>query len=184
MNIVKELFIGIMFVATSAQSTTSYPIPLVPVDTNNPIVEIAQLSNSYSNESLLANAAGEKVSKEEVKEIDLLSINTLDATLPLATRREYVQAFYEHQPVLARIAFCESTLKHNEEDGSVLRGKVDSRDVGVMQINEHYHGKTAKDLGYDIYTLRGNMAYARYLFEKQGVKPWSASSDCWNLTTS
>lgn len=48
-----------------------------------------------------------------------------------------------------------------------------------MQINEGYHGSIAKDLGYDIYTLKGNMAYARSLYEKQGLQPWIASKSCW-----
>ncbi len=178
MNIVKELFIGIMFVATSAQSTTSYPTPLMLVDATNQVVEVRELSN-FS----VTDVEGD-TSQKEKGGVDLLSIETLDATLPIEDRREYVQAFFEHQPVLARIAFCESTFKHNDTNGSVLRGKVDSKDVGIMQINERYHGKQAKDLGYDIYTLRGNMAYARYLFEKQGVKPWNASSACWDAANS
>lgn len=169
-----------MFVATSAQSTMFYPTPLVPVDTTSSVVEVAQLSDLYKETTFIENSENEVLTEDA----DVLSIETLDATLPIATRREYVQAFFEHQPVLARIAFCESSFKHNDTNGSVLRGKVDSRDVGIMQINERYHGKQAKELGYDIYTLRGNMAYARYLFEKQGVKPWNASSACWDATNS
>jgi len=48
-----------------------------------------------------------------------------------------------------------------------------------MQINELYHADTAKALGYDIYSIDGNVAYARYLYEKQGAKPWISSSPCW-----
>jgi hypothetical protein len=49
----------------------------------------------------------------------------------------------------------------------------------VMQINEKYHLETSRELGFNIHTLEGNMAYARYLYEKQGARPWLASSHCW-----
>jgi hypothetical protein len=63
--------------------------------------------------------------------------------------------------------------------GSVVRGRVNSKDVGLMQINESYHLERATALGFDIHSLEGNMAYARYLFAKEGYQPWSASSKCW-----
>jgi hypothetical protein len=48
-----------------------------------------------------------------------------------------------------------------------------------MQINEHYHSATAAKLGLDLYTIQGNVAYARYLYDKQGTAPWSSSQPCW-----
>jgi hypothetical protein len=48
-----------------------------------------------------------------------------------------------------------------------------------MQINERYQGPTAKLLGFDIYTVEGNIAYAKHLYEEQGSKPWQASAGCW-----
>ena len=51
--------------------------------------------------------------------------------------------------------------------------------MGVMQINERYHLLTAEKLGYNIHTLEGNVGYAKYLYEKFGSDPWSASSKCW-----
>jgi hypothetical protein len=77
------------------------------------------------------------------------------------------------------IARCESTFRHTLADGSVLRGKVDSADTGVMQINKRYHDATAASLGMDLSDLYHNMAYARYLYETQGTQPWSASRPCW-----
>lgn len=64
-------------------------------------------------------------------------------------------------------------------DGSVLRGRVDKRDTGVMQINTYYHQKTADALGLDLENFYENMAFARNLYERQGVQPWSASRPCW-----
>lgn len=76
-----------------------------------------------------------------------------------------------------RVAKCESTLRHYK-NGEVLRGVVNSQDVGIFQINEYYHLATSKKLGINIYTKEGNIEYAMYLIKKQGFSPWSASSLC------
>lgn len=95
------------------------------------------------------------------------------------TMSAYVRAYYSDTPVLAEIAWCESRFRQYGPDGSVFRGKVVPEDVGIMQVNTHYHGEVAEELGYDLYTLAGNLAYAKYLYEKQGVKPWKSSKPCW-----
>lgn len=91
----------------------------------------------------------------------------------------YLREHFADTPILIEIARCESTFTHYK-DGEVVRGRVDNADVGVMQINERYHLETAKKLGYDIHTIEGNMAYAKYLYEKSGSKPWNASKPCWS----
>jgi hypothetical protein len=91
-----------------------------------------------------------------------------------------VREYFADIPVMVEIARCESTFRHTLEDGSVLRGVVDNRDLGVMQINTGYHQATADKLGLDLHDIQDNMAYARYLYEKQGTQPWNASSKCWN----
>ena len=96
------------------------------------------------------------------------------------TVEEVVIQYYKETPILAEVARCESTFRQFGDDGKALRGIVDNRDVGVMQINEHYHLKTAKALDLDIETLEGNLAYGQYLYDKQGLQPWSASSKCWS----
>jgi hypothetical protein len=90
-----------------------------------------------------------------------------------------VRSYFKDIPVMAEIARCESTFRHTLPDGSVLRGKVDNRDTGVMQINTGYHAETAVQLGLNLYNLNDNMAYARYLYEKKGTQPWNASRPCW-----
>lgn len=87
--------------------------------------------------------------------------------------------------VLWRICTCESGMgtgrpQHYDRDGSVLRGRVDSRDTGMCQINKGYHGEAATRLGYDLETEDGNWGYAMYLFRQQGTQPWKASEYCWN----
>ena len=96
-----------------------------------------------------------------------------------ATTEEKVTQYFAETPILVDIARCESRFRHTDKQGNVLRGEITPADVGVMQINEKYHLETSKKLGYDIHTLEGNLAYAKYLYEKQGARPWLASSHCW-----
>lgn len=99
--------------------------------------------------------------------------------LQAQTVRETVEEYFADAPVMVVISQCESHFRQFEMDGGVYRGKQNNQDVGVMQINEYYHLKTSEKLGYDIYTLEGNMAYARYLYEKEGTAPWISSKPCW-----
>ena len=48
-----------------------------------------------------------------------------------------------------------------------------------MQVNEDFHLETAQKLGYNIYSLEGNLSYAQYLYDKEGTVPWKSSSHCW-----
>ncbi len=95
------------------------------------------------------------------------------------TVENYLRTELADTPILIEIARCESTFSQFNKDGDVLRGRVNSADVGVMQINEKYHLEKSKELGHDIYTTEGNVEYAKYLYENQGAAPWKASSKCW-----
>jgi len=92
----------------------------------------------------------------------------------------YVKAQYASEPLLVDIARCESTFRQFDQNGQVLRGKVNNGDVGVMQINEKYHADEAVKMGMNIYTVEGNVAFGKYLYDKYGAQPWGASSPCWN----
>jgi len=91
----------------------------------------------------------------------------------------YVREYFSDTPIMASIAWCESRMRHLEKDGTVYRGRINKSDVGVMQINTYYHEATATDMGIDLYSLEGNLAYAKYLYEKQGTVPWNSSKACW-----
>ena len=95
------------------------------------------------------------------------------------TLTAYVERYFADTPILADIAWCESRVRHLDKHGNILRGVVDADDIGVMQINTRYHKKEAEEQGLNLYSLNGNLAYARYLYEKQGTKPWLSSSPCW-----
>ena len=99
----------------------------------------------------------------------------------LATE-DIVRSYFKDIPVLIQVARCESTFRHTLADGSVLKGKVDPADTGVMQINTRYHIKKATELKLDLTDIYDNMAYARHLYELQGTQPWSASQSCWGRT--
>lgn len=95
---------------------------------------------------------------------------------------ELVREVFADAPIMVRVFRCESGLKQFETNGEVLVSPT--RDVGVSQINLKAHAKTAKQLGFDIYTTEGNLAYARYLFERRGTRDWYMSKHCWNKRAS
>jgi hypothetical protein len=108
------------------------------------------------------------------------STNSVDMTSKAVEK--YIREQFKDEPILIEIARCESTFRQFDKDGHIIRGKVNSGDVGVMQINEKYHADTSNDLGMNIYTLEGNVRYGRYLYEKFGAQPWKSSSKCWGGT--
>lgn len=87
--------------------------------------------------------------------------------------------YFADIPIMAKIAKCESRYRHLDRNGNVLRGEITPLDRGVMQINLYFHQDTAAKLGFDLHDLDDNVAYARYLYEKEGTKPWLSSSSCW-----
>jgi hypothetical protein len=108
---------------------------------------------------------------------------TEERTVGERTKTEdIVRTYFSDIPVMIQIARCESTFRHTLSDGTVLQGKVDPADTGVMQINARYHGIEAEKLGLDLTDLYDNMAYARDLYERQGTRPWNASAPCWERT--
>jgi hypothetical protein len=94
--------------------------------------------------------------------------------------QQYVKNYFSKTPILARIAKCESQYRQYTTNGDLLRGREVREDVGVMQINETYHKAVSAKLGYNIYSMEGNLAYGKYLYDHQGTAPWSASAPCWD----
>lgn len=110
------------------------------------------------------------------------SVLTLGVAPQAQTIREQVEAYFYDIPIMVDISKCESHFRQFDKAGEVYRGRVNDRDVGVMQVNEDFHLAASKKLGYDIYTLEGNMSYARYLYEREGATPWNSSKPCWGGT--
>ena len=139
------------------------------------ITSIASIMTIVGGLGIQMNAYLADAKSTQLRNADEIRI---EADLP-QTLAVHVQEYFADMPILAEIANCESTFRQFDSKGKVIRGIADSNDVGVMQINERYHLAQSKKLGYNIYTLDGNMAYARYLYETEGTKPWNASKACW-----
>jgi hypothetical protein len=155
LTLILEFTIGLSLLAASATNTLSTSF-------STDAFMNSEITNTNSTETV--------VIEEKVAELEQSN----------KTTKEIVTEYFSDTPVLADVAYCESRFTHFNTDGSVLRGRVNRADVGVMQINEKYHAATAVKLGIDLYTLEGNMAYARYLYDTQGTRPWVHSSPCWN----
>ncbi len=85
---------------------------------------------------------------------------------------------FGEESIMLEIARCESQLRQFDTQGDVLLGKINPHDIGVFQINTDHHLTNAERVGMDIYTLEGNIEYARLLYNQQGIQPWAWSNDC------
>lgn len=140
---------------------------------------LALVASQVSNNGLsLQHAPSIIVNKEDNKTALVIKEERKNSI----TAEEYVRNYFSDIPIMIEISKCESRFRQYDKDGKVLRGVVNDLDVGVMQINQYYHDADSDKLGYDIMTIEGNTAYARHLFEKRGVQPWSSSSPCWEKT--
>jgi hypothetical protein len=136
------------------------------------------MSSVYGAGSIPSNTAN--IVPQDASSTDIKSSVTISSDRNVVI--EYLQKNFADTPILVEIAKCESEFRQFNKNGDLLRGRVDNADVGVMQINERYHLEDSKKLGFNIHTIEGNVAYAKYLYEKSGSKPWSASQPCWGKT--
>ncbi len=134
---------------------------------NTPAIELSEEGAKLISDST------PKTEPEETRSEDYLPITDSENV------EEFVRDYFRDIPILAEIAHCESHFRQYNSRGEVLRGEKNTYDRGVMQINILYHAKTAKKLGLDLHNIDDNVAYARYLYEKQGTKPWNSSKKCW-----
>ena len=102
------------------------------------------------------------------------------AAVPTQTVQQYIENYFTDVPVMIDIARCESHFRQFNTVGGVYRGKTNRYDIGAMQINELYHKEKATDMGLNLSNLEDNVAYARYLYETEGTKPWNSSKVCWS----
>lgn len=87
--------------------------------------------------------------------------------------------FGANHPLLA-VAWCESGHRQYAADGSVLENPAPySSASGIFQILRITHGPKAAEMGIDIMTPEGNMEFAEYLYEQNGLRDWEESRHCW-----
>ncbi len=122
--------------------------------------EIPKVENSVSESQLVRKASNEEIGN-------------------IMSTENYVRKYFSDIPIMIQIAKCESQFRQLDPNGDIHRGRENNQDVGVMQINEHYHLDKSVEKNYDIYTIEGNTSYARELYEIYGTKPWSSSKACW-----
>lgn len=116
---------------------------------------------------------------DKVEEVTVHSTST--SVEPVADNsEEYVRTFFKDTPVLIDIARCESKFRQFTDSGAVFRGGQDGGMIGIFQFNENYHKADAAMLGFNLETVSGNSAYAKYLYTERGTDPWIASYSCWS----
>lgn len=160
-----------------------YPIPILPLTTLG-------LLATFSTSTLAALPAFQPF-MNEVKEEREIIVSPRDVRSedyqPISDSKNvarFIKDYFADIPLMAKIAYCESRNRQYNSRGEVLRGEKTPLDRGVMQINLHYHKETAEKMGFDLHNIDDNVAYARYLYEKQGAKPWMSSSKCWSKLAS
>ena len=116
--------------------------------------EIAHLNNAFKHSS------DQKI--EEAKKVIRLIIRT-----------------FPEEPLMLKIAFCESSLVH-KENGELKRNRQGSSAVGALQILSSVHKQDLKKQGLNLNKTEDYFQFARFLFENRGVQPWQASKKCWN----
>lgn len=93
---------------------------------------------------------------------------------------EMIKKVFPDEPLMLKIAECESVGLRHYVKGEVLRGEAVKEDRGLFQINETYWLKKSLELEIDIYDLDGNIKMARHIYDTQGLSAWSASfKNCW-----
>lgn len=81
---------------------------------------------------------------------------------------------------LTLVALCESEFQHiDPRTGRPKRNPDNPAVVGMFQINTEAHRSLIREGGYDPYTLDGNIALAKKLFEMdKDLTDWKASESC------
>lgn len=129
-------------------------------------------ADTAKNTAPSSSAGGGKGSSHPKKKVEMLTVEETEAR---------VRAYFKAIPILAEVARCESHFRQYNEDGSIHRGRNrnGTHDIGVMQINDETWLLQAKKLGLNLLTLKGNIAFAKWLYAQEGLQPWMSSSLCW-----
>lgn len=127
--------------------------------------------------AVLASLVGANLNLRTQSEINRIVIDAQES--PVFSTRIPPKRVLSETETMRRIAWCESKHRQWDASGNVLRGP-DGHDSGYYQIRETVHRDDAERLGFDIYTLDGNVGYAHHLMETQGYQPWYSSQYCWS----
>lgn len=87
-----------------------------------------------------------------------------------------IRAVFPDAPIMVAVAKCEG-VKDGKLNATVCN--PNTPDCGVFQLNA-VHLPRLKALGLDRLDAADNIAFARMLYNEQGLKPWEASRSCWS----
>lgn len=90
---------------------------------------------------------------------------------PNAGIEAQVREYFADIPVMITIAKCESGFRQYTANGQTMKDATNTY-IGLFQIDEQLHFITSWSMNMNLYTAEGNMAYARYLYGKNGTNPW------------
>ena len=90
-----------------------------------------------------------------------------------ATYESEVREYFADIPVMIEIARCESRFRQFTDAGNVFYGGVREY-VGIFQFAAAVHTIPARNLGFNLETVEGNLAYARHVYEQSGTTPWQS----------
>jgi len=100
---------------------------------------------------------------EQERKVVLIRVETSDERI---TRK--INAAFPDEPRMAKVAWCESRLKEDAIG-------PDGRDHGLFQIRDiHDTGEL------NMFDEDDNIAYAKTLYNKNGLGDWKASFHCWS----
>ncbi len=157
-----------------------YPTVILQLTTLSLLVSFASGAMTVlpAISSLVLEPQTDKIMTVEIAPLEIKSGDYQPITDPKNVEK-FINDYFQDIPIMVAIAKCESRFRHFNSEGNVLKGKENRYDRGVMQINLLYHAEKADELGLDLTNLDDNVAFARYLYEKFGAKPWMSSSACW-----
>lgn len=113
--------------------------------------------------------------------LGFLILSPNDAVASTNAVETAVREYFKDIPVMIEIARCESEFRQYKADGTALYGGWSDNMIGVFQFFNVIHQGPAELLGFNLATLDGNMAYARYLHAQSGTTPWNSSKSCWDV---
>ncbi len=98
-------------------------------------------------------------------------------TVSTTTIRGVLESEFGADSPMVDVAWCESRFRQFDTPNHVLRGEITPADIGLFQVNAEYHYKFLRP--YNVYSLQGNILYAKFLYTKNGLRDWTASKSCW-----
>lgn len=119
-----------------------------------------------------SQAVGYQASIEQVEVREVTNVKK-------KTVKEMVEDEFGVGHIMVEVARCESGWRQFKEDGSVLMSHYGTDDAGVFQINK-VHLPELKLLNLDRNKTLDNIAFARVLYDRNGLRDWEASRvTCW-----